>query len=254
MEKELHINDKNLFEEHPSLIWESLMKIHPTHINHTTPFFGPLLYWLVRCSGGDMAMEIGVAQGYTSWFMAQGIKDNNRRFQMKGKYIPVDVCPKRYIFDPWKEAGIPVEYWQMDSAKITIGPTTQYVQVDPENQGKEKLYNPKQTATVKANSFDVIFQDGWHNLEHNIKELDQFIYPALKEKGNGYLVIHDTQSWCEKYWKYIDQKIKAGKYKLEFVRFIHNYGLAICRKMDNYDYEKIDWPEGDQPASEGFVY
>jgi hypothetical protein len=34
---------------------------------------------------------------------------------------------------------------------------------------------------------------------------------------------------------------------------MENYGLAVCRKMNNYDYNKIHWPNGDQPASQGFV-
>jgi len=222
---ELHPMDQKIFDDHPSDIWESMMRLHGSHINHTTPHFGPMLYWIIRAIGACNVIEIGVAQGYTSWFMAQAIKDNNIRYSMKGKYVAIDIDDKRPLFDPWKEEGMPVEFWQMNSVEV------------PE----DKLAECK---------WDLIFQDGWHNTKHCTKELEMY-YPHLKDNGNGYWIMHDVYSWCEEYYDLVMEK--KNEYPFEAIRFLNNYGLAICRNMKNYDHSKRFWPQGDQPESEGFV-
>jgi len=55
---DLHPLDEALFKEYPAPLWESAMRLHHTLINHTTPFFGPLLYWLIRAIGGIDVIEI----------------------------------------------------------------------------------------------------------------------------------------------------------------------------------------------------
>lgn len=222
----LHPKDKELFDQYPSSLWEAWMKLHPTHVNHTTPFFGPMLYWITRAIGAHIAVEIGIAQGYTSFFMAAAIKDNNVRYQMKGKYIAIDIKPKQYIFDPLIDQGFPIVFYEKNSLDINLD----------ELGGEGKV--------------DLIFQDGWHNTKHCLKELNQLIYPALKDNGNGYLIMHDVYSWCEQYYNIV---AKDPKYNFEAVRFLNNYGLAICRKMDNYDHNKVFWPDGDQKEQDGFV-
>jgi len=225
----LHPIDEKLFEEYPAPLWEAWMKIHPTHINHTTPYFGPLFYWLLRSLGGVNAIEIGVAQGYSSFFIASAIKDNNTRYAANGKYVAIDVMDKSYIFNPLIKEGLPIEVWTIDSVKVT----------------REML--------LKAfpAGIDLIFQDGWHNTEHCLKELEIY-YPHLKGNGNGLWVMHDVHSWCEEYYEIV---MKDPRWDFsERIRFLNNYGLAICRKMEGYDYNKRHWPQGDQPKAEGFVY
>lgn len=222
----LHKLDKEIFDQYPSEIWEAMMKIHPTHINHTTPFFGPMLYWIIRAIGAHTVVEIGIAQGYSSFFMAAAIKDNNIRFQMKGEYIAIDIADKRPLFDPMIAQGYPIRFIQKNSLEVSV----------EDLGGKGRV--------------DLIFQDGWHNTKHCFKELDNLIYPALKDNGNGYLIMHDVYSWCEEYYRLV---IQDPKYKFEAIRFMNNYGLALCRKMDNYDYAKIHWPDGDQKEEDGFV-
>ena len=220
---ELHKVDQELFKNHPCDIWEAMMKLHRSHVNSTTPCFGPLLYWWARAIGAANIMEIGIAQGYTSWFLAEAVKDNGVRYGFKGRYIAVDIADKTPLFQPMIDDGQPIEVWTMDSKDIICAPSG----------GK---------GVIQPGTFDMIFQDGWHNTKHCLKELD-YIYPALKERGEGYLVAHDVYSWCEDYYKVITTD---PKYKWETIRLMNNYGLAIMRKMEGYDYKKIFWPEGDQ--------
>ena len=227
---ELHKVDKILFDAHPSPVWEAMMRLHRSHVNSTTPCFGPLLYWWIRAIGAAKVMEIGIAQGYTSWFMAEAVKDNGIRYGFKGKYIAVDIADKTPLFQPSIDDGLPIEVWTMDSKDIIIG-------------AEDK------PGVLAAGTYDLIFQDGWHNTKHCLKELE-YIYPALKSKGDGYMVAHDVYSWCEEYYKIITTD---PKYKWETIRLMNNYGLAIMRKMDDYDYTKVHWPQGDQPEADGYV-
>ena len=222
----LHPVDEAIFKEHPSPLWEAWMRIHPTHINHTTPHFGPMLYHIIRAMGCPYAIEIGVAQGYTSFFMASAIRDNNVRYGCNGRYVAIDVMDKHYIFDPLIKEGFPIDVWTTNSLDVK----------------KEQLAS-------FPGGIDLIFQDGWHNTKHCLKELELF-YPYLKGDGNGYWIMHDVYSYCEEYYNIV---MKDPRYKFESVRFLNNYGLAICRKMEGYDYNKKFWPQGDQPEEQGFV-
>ena len=227
---ELHSVDQVLFNDHASPMWEAAMRLHRTHVNSTTPHFGPLLYWWARAIGACNVMEIGVAQGYTSWFLAEAVKDNGVRYGFKGRYIAVDIGDKTSLFQPMIDDGLPVEVWTMDSKDIICAPSG--------GQG-----------VIQPGTFDLIFQDGWHNTKFCLNEL-KYIYPALKPKGDGYLVAHDVYSWCEEYYKII---LNDPQYKWESIRLMNNYGLAIMRKMEGYDNNKIHWPQGDQPPEDGYV-
>lgn len=211
----LHPKDKELFDEYPDPIWESIMRLHPGCVNGTLPHYAPLIHFLMKSSTGINALEIGVAQGYTSFFMATAVKYNSMRYGMNGKYIGIDIGDKTEQFNEMKAMDLPVEFMHMDSLEAI--------------------------PQIKDIKFDVIFQDGYHNTEHCLKELELF-YPMLNDNGDGYLIIHDVYAYCEEYYKTM---MKDSRYKFESVRFLNNYGLAICRKMENYDYDKVYWPEGD---------
>lgn len=228
----LHPKDKELFDEHPDKIMESIMLHHPSCVNGTLPHYGPLLNFLIKASTGINALEIGVAQGYSSYFIAQAIQYNNQRFNMNGKFIGIDIGDKHDLFKSMQDDGLPVQFIQGDSVEVL--------------------------PTLKDIKFDFIFQDGYHNTEHCLKELRLF-YPMLKGNGDGYLVIHDVYAQCEEYFKeiidnnkdnysYCSSTFDFNKYRewhFEYVRFLNNYGLAICRKMEGYDFTKEFWPDGD---------
>lgn len=211
----LHPKDVELFAEHPDPIHEAMMRDHPGCVNGTLPYYAPLIHFLIKASTGVNALEIGVAQGYTSYFMATAIHYNNRRFNMNGKYIGIDIGDKSEFFDEMRRRGLPVEFMHMDSLDAI----------------------PR----IKDIEFDVIFQDGYHNTRHCLMELE-LLYPKLKGNGDGYLVMHDVYAYCEEYYKLATTD---PRYEWESVRFLNNYGLAICRKMEGYDHSKVFWPEGD---------
>lgn len=198
------------------------MSDHFAKINTTLPYYGPMLYWITRAIGAHYVLEIGVAQGYSSFFLANAIKDNNERLGMNGKYIGIDFADKKHVETQLKELGLPAEIWHIDSIKVTDD-------------------------MLKPYPLDLVFQDGFHNTEHCLKELEIF-YPHLKDAGRGYLIAHDVYAYCEEYYR---KMISDPRYKFESVRFLENYGLAICRKMDNYDYDHIHWPTGDMKG--GYV-
>ena len=223
---ELHAVDKILFDNHPSPVWEAMMKLHRSHVNSTTPCFGPLLYWWIRAIGACNVIEIGVAQGYTSWFMASAIKDNNVRYGCNGKYVAIDIADKRPLFQPMIDDGLPIEVITNESIK--------YLET-------QKMFAP--------GTLDLAFVDGWHNDKYVRREME-LIYPLLKNKGEGYAFLHDIYGYCERIY---DEIVKNPNYKWEHIRLMNNYGLGILRKMENYDYTKIYWPEGDQPEAQGFI-
>lgn len=223
------IDDRGYFNQFKAPIFEASCKDHiDTVINHSTPYFGPLLYWLTRCCGAKYALEIGVCKGWTSYFLASGVKDNMTRLGGGGQYFGIDVAEIIVeLQEKLRAKGLPVTMLKMDSWDIT-----------PESFGD------KDPAFKGASKFGIAFIDGWHSEQHLLKEID-LVYPLLVDRGRGYMVIHDTYGWV---MDPMQKVMKNPKYKFEFIRFEDNYGLTILRKMDNYvEDPKKTWPQGPQP-------
>ena len=86
------------FKEWPAPMYEAMCRLNPAEsINSTTPHYGPLLYAIARAIGAHNILEIGVAQGWTSGFLAWAIKENNTRYGMGGKFFAIDIDDKAYI-------------------------------------------------------------------------------------------------------------------------------------------------------------
>ena len=213
---ELHPIDKEYFEKHPAPLFEKIVRSHYVQINHTTPFYGIWLYSMIRAIQGLNVAEIGVGYGWCSYFMAIAVKENMDRYNASGRYLAIDIGGRtKELFELMEKDGLPVKFIQCNSLEI---------------KKEDYMFEGKQ--------LDLIFQDGNHEPKHCLKELGE-IYPALKGNGNGYLICHDTNAWCEEYFKII---IKDPKYKWEFITFPQNYGFTILRKMDGYDYDKVRFP------------
>ena len=208
--------DDKMFQTHPAPIWESVMRDHPGYINHTCPYLGPMLYWITRIVGALNVLEIGVAQGYSSYFLASGVRDNENRFIQSGMYYGCDNIDRFEFLNPLIEMGLPVTHLITDSVLLT----------------------PRD---FDFKSLDLIFQDGFHNTDHCLKELELF-YPMLKGLGAGYLIVHDAYGPCEEYCNII---LADKRYEFEHVRFLTGYGFAILRKMEGY-VDRQYWPGGDQ--------
>jgi hypothetical protein len=94
--------------------------------------------------------------------------------------------------------------------------------------------------TFKDITFDLIFQDGAHDTEHVLYEIET-LYPQLKGDGSGYLIMHDVFGPSEEaFHKLIP--LLTTKYKFEWCRiWASAYGLGILRKIENCDMEKRFW-------------
>lgn len=222
-------DDLGYFQKYPAAMYEAMTRLSPSSvINSTTPNYGPLLYTLGRVIGVQNVLEIGVAQGWSSGFMAWAVKENNVRYGMTGSYYGIDVQPKPDLARHAAELELPMQ--------LIIHP-----QGSVDFLEQQTLWQPE--------SFDLIFIDGWHNTEYVAKEV-ALCYPLLKSRGLGYLVMHDIYAYCEEVWKLV---VESQHFAWESLRFFDNYGLGILRKMAGYDHAKVHWPEGDQAQAEGFL-
>lgn len=213
-----HPKDIEYFTEYPSSVMESIHSTHFTNINHTIQFFGPMLYFLARAIESHQIIEVGHAEGYTSRYLAQAVKDNGLRYQVtSGMYYGIDIVQTEKVRDALTKLELPNTIINMDSI----------------NLNKD---------TFSDNQFDLIFQDGAHDEEHVLHELE-VLYPKLKGDGKGYWIAHDVYGPSEEgYVKIL--KMIPKKYNFEFCRiWSSSYGLGIFRKMDGYDYNKRYWRE-----------
>lgn len=213
--------DKQYFEQYPQPIFEASMRGHFGPINHSTPYYGPFLYWLARCSGARFVVEIGVCKAYTSFFLASAVKDNMTRQGVdNGRYWGVDISGEIPEFErKMREKGLPVNMLQMDSWDLK-----------PE--------------TFDGNKLGVAFIDGWHSRQHLLKEVE-ILYPLLVDGGRGYMVIHDTYGWVS---EPIVEVLKDPRYEFEHISFADNYGLTILRKVKDYKFDpRAVWPQGPEP-------
>jgi len=202
--------DAEYFRDFPAPIMESVHENHFTIINSTIPFFGPMLYFMMRSLGCEQVLEIGLAEAYTGFYMAHAIKDNATRYQMPGnRYYGIDIGLQTVAVDNLKKANLPAVCYEMDSMRLP-GP-------------------------LEGITFDLIFQDGCHDKEHVVYEFET-MYPQLKGNGMGYWIAHDCfGDQLRNAVEGVDEiirRIKAGQYNMEYCRIWDIYGLAVFRKMD----------------------
>jgi hypothetical protein len=202
--------DIEYFRDYPAPVMEAIQRDHFTIINHTIPFFGPMLYFMIRALGAEQVLEIGMAEGYTSYYMAQAIKDNATRYDMKGnRYYGIDIAQVERTAEALESKGLPATCLWLDSLELP-GP-------------------------LAGITFDLVFQDGNHDKEHVVKEFET-MYPQLKGDGKGYWIAHDCFGDPDRNAVHgvneIIRLIKEGVYNMEYCRLWDIYGLAIFRKMD----------------------
>ena len=211
-----HPKDVEYFKQYPAPLMEIMHSNHFTNVNATITFFGPMLYFLLREIGAEQVLEIGHAEGYSSFYLANAVKDNATRFGMEGnKYYGIDIVQTDKVREQLLKKDLPVDLRELDSMKLT-----------PE--------------TFKGVNFDVIFQDGCHDTEHVLYEMAT-MYPQLKGEGKGYWIFHDCFGPAEEGFQAVMKLIQAGVYNFEFIRFFTPYGLAILRKMEGWNEEKRHW-------------
>ncbi len=211
-----HEKDLEYFGQYPAPVMEQIHKLHYTNVNSTITFFGPMLYFFLRALRAEKVLEIGHAEGYTAFYLANAVKDNGIRHELRAPmYYGVDIIKTDEVRGKLTTEGLPNTILNLDSALIT----------------------PETFAGVE---FDVIFQDGAHDKDHVVKEME-VLYPQLKGNGRGYWIAHDCYGPAEEGFYEI---MKNPAYKFEYCRLWDEiYGLAILRKMDGYDYNTRYWYE-----------
>ena len=213
-----HEKDIEYFEEYSAPVMENVQRMHFTNINSTIPYFGPMLYFLVRQFGCEQILEIGHAEGYSSFYLAHGIKDNATRFGMaENHYYGIDIVQTDRVREQLENEGLPVTIINKDSM------------------------------TLDSNSFpgmifDMIFQDGCHDTEHVVYEFNA-MWAQLKGKGNGYWVAHDAEGPAWEGCNEIKRLLKEREIPHEIISLGGSYGLMIVRKMEGFDYTDNPWKD-----------
>ena len=174
-------------------------------INATLPFYPPLMYTFVRANGYKNILEIGIEQGYSTYYFAYAAKMNG------GMYYGIDIdqnaCNK--VDAELTKAGLPHKIICADTKELK----------DFSDLGLEKI--------------DFAFLDGEHTTEAVEHEVE-LIYPLLSNKGWGYIFIHDIIDMgnARAWWNLKNDK------RFETLGLNPNYGLGIARKMEEVNYEE----------------
>jgi protein-L-isoaspartate O-methyltransferase len=209
-----HPKDIEYFTQFPAPLMELIHSAHFTNINSTITFFGPMLYFFARAIEAHKILEIGHAECYTAWYLANAVKDNGMRYQVEnGQYYGIDITQTDKAIERLKD--LPATIINGDSIDLNEG-------------------------SFKDIEFDLIFQDGAHDEKHVLHEIE-ILYPKLKGEGRGYFIMHDVYGPSEEAFHKLIPLIQT-KYNFEWCRIWSSaYGLAILRKMDGYDPEKRYW-------------
>jgi len=209
-----HPKDIEEFKVHPAPIMELIHSGHFININATITYFGPMLYFLTRALLCQKVLEIGHAEGYTSWYLANAVKDNALRHNYKNhRYCGIDIVKTKEVSEMLSGLNVPFTLLKTDTINLHSG-------------------------TFLDIKFDLIFQDGPHDAEHVLHEM-KVLYPQLKGNGLGYWIFHDCFGPAEEGFNEIKKLIKEGVYNFEYTCLDDNiYGLAILRKMEGYRERK----------------
>jgi len=175
-----------------------------SEVNATLPYFAPLMYIFIMAHKHKNILEVGLAEGYSSYYLAYAAKMN------EGIYYGIDNNPNccKNIDKKLTEADFP--------HKITCADTKRIKNID------------------FTDRIDFAFLDGEHSTEAVMHEVE-LIYPLLANKGWGYIAIHDivdmgnAGAWL---------KLKNDE-RFETLGTNPNYGLGIARKIEGVDYEDI---------------
>jgi protein-L-isoaspartate O-methyltransferase len=213
-----HERDIEYFNNYAQPIFANIQRMHYTNVNSTIPYFGPMLYLLVRQLGCEKVLEIGHAEGYSSFYLAHGVNDNAIRFNMlNNHYYGIDIVQTEKVREALEKEQLPITILNKDSM------------------------------TLDSNSFpgvvfDMIFQDGCHDAEHVIYEF-KAMWKQLRGHGNGYWVAHDAEGPAWEGCNLIKKQLIIEKIPHEMITFGGQYGLMIIRNMEGFDYTVNPWKD-----------
>ena len=206
----LHLKDQEYFDSYPAPIMRMLQEKHFTNCNSTIAFFSPMFYFLLRALKCEKVLELGMAEGYSSFYLASAIKDNAIRNNYKNAmFYGIDICQTEKTKANLDKAELPNTIINLDTINLT-------------------------NETFKDIQFDLIFQDACHAKINVLNEL-AILYPQLKGNGLGYWIAHDVLGPASEGFQEIKRLIDNKVYDFQYTILDDGiYGLAILRKMEDY--------------------
>ena len=175
---------------------------HPSKdCNFTCTYFPLLIYLFAKIHGSKNILEIGSAEGYSSYYLAEIAKENG------GMYYGIDINP-----------GL------VERVDKLLGDLP-YKMICADTKKMEKI--------DFTDSLDIVWIDGEHTTEAVMHEIE-LIYPLLKDRGFSFVFIHDivdmgnSGAWL---------KLKSDP-RFESIGLEANYGLGILRKLENVRYDE----------------
>jgi predicted O-methyltransferase YrrM len=183
------------FDDLPPWFWQP---------NTCSPYQTVLLYTLCSFYGYRNLIEIGVAEGYSSYVLGVAAKESG------GRYLGIDIIPTwerdmgGMTMSRWFEGErLPVKWHQADTLKMTKIP-------DYSEGGLDRI--------------DLAYIDGMHETEHILHEVYNLILPKANP-GWSIIALDDVvDQGAQDAWK-----VLLEDKQFESVKFLPNGGFGILR-------------------------
>lgn len=176
--------------------------------NMTDAYHPPMCYLIASMYGFKNILEIGVAEGYGAWILANAAREAG------GRYLGIDILP---VWDALREPfGVPMTRYfegEMLPAKFLQSDTKLLTEIPSYVNGGLDV-------------IDLAYIDGEHKTDTILHEVYDLIYPKLSGNGWGYICLDDVVDMgAEGAWAVL----KEDK-RFEAVGFHPNGGFGILRK------------------------
>jgi hypothetical protein len=189
------------FNELPPWFWQP---------NMTDVYHPPIVYMIAALYGFKNILEIGVAEGYGAWYLANAAKENG------GHYLGIDIIPVwDRVLEPWdikmtryfEGEQLPCRWIESDTKKMTEIPSF---------------------ADGGLDVIDIAYIDGEHQTDTIMHEVNDLIVPKMKGDGWSYLCLDDVvDQGAQGAWAILKKDPR-----FEACGFHPNGGFGILRYME----------------------
>lgn len=165
------------------------------------------IYPFLKVNNCRHILEIGQAEGYTSYYMATAAKENN------GTYLAIDIC------DTYNR---PIEPFGYSLRRYFEGEElpARFIQSDTKQMDKIPDF-----ASGGLDQIDFAFIDGEHKTDTIIHEVYELILPKLRKDGWGYIFFDDVfDMGAEGAWAIIQKDSR-----FESLTMFPNGGFGLTR-------------------------
>lgn len=167
-----------------------------------TDWYQPVMVYMLACVYGHKnILEIGVAEGYGMWHLANAAKQNN------GHYWGIDIVDVwNRVYEPY---GIPMQrYMEGEMLPIT------FIQADT-----------KELKELPMPLLDLVYIDGEHKTDTILHEVYDLIMPKMRKDGFGYICFDDViDQGAQGAWAIIQKDPQ-----FETLTFLPNGGFGMAR-------------------------